>query len=247
MKQRFVPKRAVPDLNSALGAVLDPGVDTLGTSERDISVSPELQEELTRALPVLQPEGFCQQGPCHRPGGMSYMPSGMLVEDEVVHVPISPVVRVDLLSPLAVAEPANSRLKQTEKEYGQKLAKSSQIIAELKTTVSSLAEENSRQQQRLQEVVQKFEDKKQQLITDNDRAIKDEVESYRHQVRAAERKLQRRELEAQEQKENGKVTALTYGQLLCLGQATCKHLHQVLAVANDASANQGTEIFKAVT
>uniref|UniRef100_A0A8C3KED2 Centrosomal protein 112 n=1 Tax=Calidris pygmaea TaxID=425635 RepID=A0A8C3KED2_9CHAR len=99
-------------------------------------------------------------------------------------------------------EKANSRLKQTEKEYGQKLAKSSQIIAELKTTVSSLAEENSRQQQRLQEVVQKFEDKKQQLITDNDRAIKalqDEVESYRHQVRAAERKLQRRELEAQEQ------------------------------------------------
>ncbi|XP_063208670.1 centrosomal protein of 112 kDa isoform X5 [Chroicocephalus ridibundus] len=99
-------------------------------------------------------------------------------------------------------EKANSRLKQTEKEYGQKLAKSSQIIAELKTTISSLTEENSRQQQRLQEVVQKFEDKKQQLITDNDRAIKalqDEVESYRGQVRAAEKKLQLRELEAHEQ------------------------------------------------
>ncbi|XP_074464120.1 centrosomal protein of 112 kDa isoform X4 [Larus michahellis] len=99
-------------------------------------------------------------------------------------------------------EKANSRLKQTEKEYGQKLAKSSQIIAELKTTISSLTEENSRQQQRLQEVVQKFEDKKQQLITDNDRAIKalqDEVESYRGQLRAAEKKLQLRELEAHEQ------------------------------------------------
>ncbi|NWU48779.1 CE112 protein, partial [Dromas ardeola] len=99
-------------------------------------------------------------------------------------------------------EKANSRLKQTEKEYGQKLAKSSQIIAELKTTISSLTEENSRQQQRLQEVVQKFEDKKQQLITDNDRAIKaleDEVESYRSQVWAAEKKLQLRELEAHEQ------------------------------------------------
>ncbi|XP_061866695.1 centrosomal protein of 112 kDa isoform X2 [Colius striatus] len=101
---------------------------------------------------------------------------------------------------------ANSRLKQTEKECSQKLAKSSQIIAELKTTISSLTEENSRQQlaaeQQLQEVVQKFEDKKQQLITDNDRAIKalqDEVESYRIQARAAEKKLQRRELETHEQ------------------------------------------------
>ncbi|NWX19366.1 CE112 protein, partial [Aegotheles bennettii] len=101
---------------------------------------------------------------------------------------------------------ANSRLKQTEKEYGQKLAKSSQIIAELKTTISSLTEENSRQQlaaeQRLQEVVQKFEDKKQQLITDNDRAIKalqDEVDTYRIQVRTAEKMLQRRELETHEQ------------------------------------------------
>uniref|UniRef100_A0A8V1AML4 Centrosomal protein 112 n=1 Tax=Gallus gallus TaxID=9031 RepID=A0A8V1AML4_CHICK len=101
---------------------------------------------------------------------------------------------------------ANCRLKQMEKEYSQKLAKSSQIIAELKTTISSLTEENSRQQlaaeQRLQEVVQQFEDKKQQLITDNNRAIKtlqDEVERSRSQARAAEKKLQRRELETHEQ------------------------------------------------
>lgn len=98
---------------------------------------------------------------------------------------------------------ANSRLKQVEKEYSQKLAKSSQIIAELKTTISSLTEENSRQQlaaeQQLQEVVQKFEDKKQQLITDNNRAIKalqDEAESYRSQARTAEKKLQHKELQA---------------------------------------------------
>uniref|UniRef100_A0A7M4FP13 Centrosomal protein 112 n=1 Tax=Crocodylus porosus TaxID=8502 RepID=A0A7M4FP13_CROPO len=73
-------------------------------------------------------------------------------------------------------EKANSRLKQIEKEYNQKLAKSSQIIAELKTTISSLTEENSRQQvaseRRHQDAVQKFEDEKQQLIRDNDRAIK---------------------------------------------------------------------------
>lgn len=43
------------------------------------------------------------------------------------------------------------------------------------------------------------------------------------------------------------MTALTYFQLLCLGQATCKHVHQVLTVANDLSAHQGAEIFKAVT
>lgn len=51
-----------------------------------------------------------------------------------------------------------------------------QIVAELKTTISSLTEESSRQQlaaeRRLQDVVQKFEDEKQQLIRDNDRAIK---------------------------------------------------------------------------
>lgn len=47
---------------------------------------------------------------------------------------------------------------------------------ELQTTISSLKEENSRQQlaadRRLQDVTQKFEDEKKQLIRDNDRAIK---------------------------------------------------------------------------
>uniref|UniRef100_A0A8I6GHW6 Centrosomal protein 112 n=1 Tax=Rattus norvegicus TaxID=10116 RepID=A0A8I6GHW6_RAT len=103
-------------------------------------------------------------------------------------------------------EKANSRLKQIEKEYTQKLAKSSQIIAELQTTISSLKEESSRQQlaaeRRLQDVIQKFEDEKQQLIRDNDQAIKalqDELETRSNQVRSAEKKLQHKELEAQEQ------------------------------------------------
>ncbi|EDL34342.1 coiled-coil domain containing 46, isoform CRA_a [Mus musculus] len=103
-------------------------------------------------------------------------------------------------------EKANSRLKQIEKEYTQKLAKSSQIIAELQTTISSLKEESSRQQlaaeRRLQDVIQKFEDEKQQLIRDNDQAIKalqDELETRSHQVRSAEKKLHHKELEAQEQ------------------------------------------------
>ncbi|XP_077922088.1 centrosomal protein of 112 kDa isoform X1 [Halichoerus grypus] len=103
-------------------------------------------------------------------------------------------------------EKANSRLKQIEKEYTQKLAKSSQIIAELQTTISSLKEEKSRQQlaaeRRLQDVIQKFEDEKQQLIRDNDRAIKalqEELENRANQVRCAEKKLQHKELESQEQ------------------------------------------------
>ncbi|KAM4761585.1 centrosomal protein of 112 kDa isoform 2-T2 [Cyanocitta cristata] len=106
----------------------------------------------------------------------------------------------------AALDKANSQLKQTEEEYSQKLAKSSQEIAELKTTISSLTEENSRQQlaaeQRLQEVAQKLEDEKQQLMTDSDRAIKalqDEVENYRGQIYDAQRRLQRNELKAQEQ------------------------------------------------
>uniref|UniRef100_A0A2R9CJU2 Centrosomal protein 112 n=2 Tax=Pan paniscus TaxID=9597 RepID=A0A2R9CJU2_PANPA len=103
-------------------------------------------------------------------------------------------------------EKANSKLKQIEKEYTQKLAKSSQIIAELQTTISSLKEENSQQQlaaeRRLQDVRQKFEDEKKQLIRDNDQAIKvlqDELENRSNQVRCAEKKLQHKDLESQEQ------------------------------------------------
>ncbi|XP_019493358.1 PREDICTED: centrosomal protein of 112 kDa isoform X2 [Hipposideros armiger] len=80
------------------------------------------------------------------------------------------------------------------------------IIAELQTTISSLKEESSQQrraaERRLQDVIQKFEDEKQQLIRDNDRAIKalqDELENRSNQVRCAEKKLQHKELESQEQ------------------------------------------------
>ena len=54
-------------------------------------------------------------------------------------------------------------------------ALSLQVIAELQGTVSSLREDSSRQQlaaeRRLQEVVSKFEDEKQQLIRENERAV----------------------------------------------------------------------------
>uniref|UniRef100_A0A6I8NAK7 Centrosomal protein 112 n=1 Tax=Ornithorhynchus anatinus TaxID=9258 RepID=A0A6I8NAK7_ORNAN len=101
---------------------------------------------------------------------------------------------------------ANSRLKQIEKDYNQKLTKSSQIITELQTSLASLREESSRQQlaseRRLQDVVQKLDDEKKQLIKDNDRAIKalqDKLENYSSQVRMTEKKLHHKELESQEQ------------------------------------------------
>ncbi|XP_063097753.1 centrosomal protein of 112 kDa isoform X2 [Cavia porcellus] len=80
------------------------------------------------------------------------------------------------------------------------------IIAELQATISSLKEESSRQQlaaeRRLQDLIQRFEDEKKQLIRDNDQAIKalqDELETRSNQVRCAEKKLQHKELESQEQ------------------------------------------------
>ncbi|XP_018774426.2 centrosomal protein of 112 kDa isoform X2 [Serinus canaria] len=106
----------------------------------------------------------------------------------------------------AALKKANRRLKQMEEEFSLQLARSAQEIAELKATISFLTEESSQRQivveQRLQEAAQKLEDEKQQLMTDNDRAIKalqDEVENYRGQVYDAQRRLQRNELKAQEQ------------------------------------------------
>ncbi|XP_017919446.1 PREDICTED: centrosomal protein of 112 kDa isoform X4 [Capra hircus] len=103
-------------------------------------------------------------------------------------------------------EKANSRLKQIEKEYTQKLAKSSQVIAELQGTVSSLREDSSRQQlaaeRRLQDITRKFEDEKQQLIRENERAVQalqGELENRSKQVRSMEKQLQHKELESQEQ------------------------------------------------
>ncbi|XP_066188460.1 centrosomal protein of 112 kDa [Sylvia atricapilla] len=100
---------------------------------------------------------------------------------------------------------ASSRLRQTKEEFSQKLAKSSQEIAELKTTISSLREEKCQQQllaEQLREVAHKLEDEKQRLMTDNDKAIKalqEEVENYRGQLYDAQRRLQHSELKSQEQ------------------------------------------------
>uniref|UniRef100_A0A4W3K9M6 Centrosomal protein 112 n=1 Tax=Callorhinchus milii TaxID=7868 RepID=A0A4W3K9M6_CALMI len=104
------------------------------------------------------------------------------------------------------AEKTSSRLKQIDKEYSQRLLKSSQTIAELQAAISTLREENSRQQlaaeRQHQEAVGRFEDEKRLLIRDNDRVIKNlenEIENGGNQRHALEKKLQHRELEVQEQ------------------------------------------------
>uniref|UniRef100_UPI00398F5A4E centrosomal protein of 112 kDa isoform X2 n=1 Tax=Pristiophorus japonicus TaxID=55135 RepID=UPI00398F5A4E len=103
-------------------------------------------------------------------------------------------------------EKTSSRLKQIEKEYSQRLLKSSQTVAELQTTITSLREESSRQQlaaeRQLQEAVGRFEDEKRLLIRDNDRAIKvleNEAENCCNQIQALEKEIQHKELETEEQ------------------------------------------------
>nr|XP_033817620.1 centrosomal protein of 112 kDa isoform X3 [Geotrypetes seraphini] len=101
---------------------------------------------------------------------------------------------------------ANSRMKLVEKEYSQKLSKSSVLITELQSSISALREESSLQQltaeKQQHDSTHKFEEEKRLLIKDNDRAIKilqDEIESCCNQVRCLEKKLQHKELEVQEQ------------------------------------------------
>ncbi|XP_069511154.1 centrosomal protein of 112 kDa [Ambystoma mexicanum] len=96
-----------------------------------------------------------------------------------------------------ICEKANMRVKQTEKEYCQKLAKSTQVITELQSTIASMREESCRQQliseRHLQDTLQTFEDEKRELMRDHDNAVKSTIaalreESKRQQL-AAERHL----------------------------------------------------------
>ncbi|XP_043571167.1 centrosomal protein of 112 kDa [Chiloscyllium plagiosum] len=105
-----------------------------------------------------------------------------------------------------VVERTSNKLKQIEKEYSQRLLKSSQTVAELQTTITSLREENSRQQlaaeRQLQETVGRCADEKRLLIRDNDRSIKtleNEAENYRNQIQILENEIENKELKTQEQ------------------------------------------------
>ncbi|XP_056408271.1 centrosomal protein of 112 kDa-like, partial [Hyla sarda] len=103
-------------------------------------------------------------------------------------------------------EKAGSRLSQIEKEYGEKLAKTSQVVSDLQASITSMREENSRQQmaaeRRLQEAAKNHEDERRQLMRDHEKAMKllrEESSGYCAKLRLMEKRLQDKELELQEQ------------------------------------------------
>ncbi|XP_072270178.1 centrosomal protein of 112 kDa [Pyxicephalus adspersus] len=103
-------------------------------------------------------------------------------------------------------EKAASRLSQIEKEYMEKIAKSTQVVCDLQASITSLREENSRQQlsmeKRLQEAAQNYEEERRRLIKENDKAmklLKGQFENSCAQLRQSERRRQDKELEMQQQ------------------------------------------------
>ncbi|XP_029626996.1 centrosomal protein of 112 kDa isoform X1 [Salmo trutta] len=100
----------------------------------------------------------------------------------------------------------NTRLKQIEKEYSQKLAKSAQLIAELQTSVCDAKEEGLRQQQekerQLKEATARWDDERKQMSRHTDtknKVLQEKVENLQRQLHSSEKKLLNKELENQEQ------------------------------------------------
>ncbi|XP_035510240.1 centrosomal protein of 112 kDa [Morone saxatilis] len=102
-------------------------------------------------------------------------------------------------------EKTNSRLKQIEKEYSQKLAKSAQLIAELQTSVCDSKEEGLRLQQAMEKQLQETNarwDEERRTITHHadqaNKALQEKVESLQRQLHCSEKKLLSKELETEE-------------------------------------------------
>ncbi|XP_030590745.1 centrosomal protein of 112 kDa isoform X1 [Archocentrus centrarchus] len=105
----------------------------------------------------------------------------------------------------AAHEKTNSRLKQIEKEYSQKLAKSAQLIAELQTSVCDSKEEAVRLQtameKQLKEANARWEEERMTITHRADqanKALQEKVEGLQRQLRSAEKKLLSKELETEE-------------------------------------------------
>ncbi|XP_031168752.1 centrosomal protein of 112 kDa isoform X2 [Sander lucioperca] len=105
----------------------------------------------------------------------------------------------------AAQEKTNSRLKQIEKEYSQKLAKSAQLIAELQTSVCDSKEEAVRLQQamvkQLEESNIRWDEERRTITHHADRAnkaLQEKVESLQRQLHCSEKKLLSKELETEE-------------------------------------------------
>uniref|UniRef100_A0A3P8SWU2 Centrosomal protein 112 n=1 Tax=Amphiprion percula TaxID=161767 RepID=A0A3P8SWU2_AMPPE len=105
----------------------------------------------------------------------------------------------------AAQEKTNSRLKQIEKEFGQKLAKSAQLIAELQTSVCDSKEETVRLQQAMEKQLKEANarwDQERRTITQHadeaNKALQEKVESLQRQLHCSEKKLLSKELETEE-------------------------------------------------
>ncbi|XP_034075909.1 centrosomal protein of 112 kDa isoform X1 [Gymnodraco acuticeps] len=105
----------------------------------------------------------------------------------------------------AAQEKANSRLKQIEKEYSQKLAKSAQLIAELQTSLCYMKEEAVRQQQAMEKQLEesnvRWDEERRTINHHADRAnkaLQEKVESLQRQLHSSEKKLLSKELESEE-------------------------------------------------
>nr|XP_033500681.1 centrosomal protein of 112 kDa isoform X3 [Epinephelus lanceolatus] len=105
----------------------------------------------------------------------------------------------------AAQDKTNSRLKQIEKEYSQKLAKSAQLIAELQTSLCDSKEEAVRLQQAMEKQLEESGvrwDEERRTITHHadqaNRALQEKVESLQRQLHGSEKKLLSKELETEE-------------------------------------------------
>ncbi|XP_067332394.1 centrosomal protein of 112 kDa isoform X2 [Channa argus] len=105
----------------------------------------------------------------------------------------------------AAQEKTNSRLKQIEKEYSQKLAKSAQLIAELQTSVCDSKEQTVRLQQsikrQLDEASARWDEERRTVTHHADqanKALQEKVESLQRQLHCSEKKLLSKELETEE-------------------------------------------------
>ncbi|KAM9345789.1 LOW QUALITY PROTEIN: centrosomal protein of 112 kDa [Symphorus nematophorus] len=105
----------------------------------------------------------------------------------------------------AAQEKTKSRLKQIEKEYSQKLAKSAQLIAELQTSVCDSKEEAVRLQQamekQLEEVNARWDEERRTMTHHADqtnKALQEKVKSLQRQLHCLEKKLLSKELETEE-------------------------------------------------
>ncbi|XP_059203109.1 centrosomal protein of 112 kDa [Centropristis striata] len=105
----------------------------------------------------------------------------------------------------AAQEKTNSRLKQIEKEFSQKLAKSAQLIAELQTSACDSKEEAVRLQKALEKQLEESNvrwDEERRTITHHadraNKALQEKVESLQKQLHGSEKKLLSKELETEE-------------------------------------------------